>query len=152
MSKLITERLLNRLKADEGLRLKMYRDINGYLTIGYGHNMHKPITKELATLMLISDVKEAIESMPHKDIFEKLSPVRKEVIINMCFNLGADGLKDFQRMWVALSAGLYVQAAKEMLDSRWAEQVKGRAKRLAKAMESGVAKHLEEGLEVDEAV
>jgi lysozyme len=136
-------RLIARLKADEGLRLKMYRDINGYLTIGYGHNMHEPITEELAEAMLLMDTQQAIDTMPHKDVFDQLSDVRQEVLINMNFNLGPAKLKGFKRMWVALSAGLYVQAAKEMLDSRWAEQVGDRSKRLAKAMESGVGSHLE---------
>jgi lysozyme len=43
-------------------------------------------------------------------------------------------------MHAALDAGDYHEAASQMLDSRWAEQVKGRAKELAEMMETGVWK------------
>ena len=40
-------------------------------------------------------------------------------------------------MLAALEAGDYKTAAKEMLDSVWARQVKSRAKKLAQIMETG---------------
>jgi lysozyme len=144
------DRLVSRLKADEGLRLKMYRDVTGHLTIGYGHNMLKPISEDVAARILYDDIKDAIDRMPHKDIYDQLNGVRQEVLVNMCFNLGPRGLKSFKRMWVALSVGHYILAAQEMLSSRWAEQVGDRSKRLAKAMESGVPTTLETRSDIDE--
>jgi lysozyme len=144
------ERLTARLKVDEGFRNKMYRDVTGHLTIGWGHNMMKPISDAAAEQVLEDDIDDAIRNMPHKDIYDKLSGPRKEVLVNMCFNLGPRGLKSFKRMWVALSVEHYVLAASEMLSSRWAEQVGDRAKRLAKAMETGVPKTLETRSDPDE--
>ena len=40
-------------------------------------------------------------------------------------------------MLAAVEEGDYKKAAKEMLDSKWAFQVKGRAVELAKIMETG---------------
>ena len=40
-------------------------------------------------------------------------------------------------MWAAVYDNDFETAAKEMLDSRWARQVKGRSTRLAHAMATG---------------
>ena len=40
-------------------------------------------------------------------------------------------------MWAAIEDEDYHNAAKEMLDSRWANQVKSRATKLAHAMHTG---------------
>ena len=46
-------------------------------------------------------------------------------------------LKKFKKMWAAVYDNDFATAAKEMLDSRWARQVKGRSTRLAHAMATG---------------
>ena len=43
----------------------------------------------------------------------------------------------FRKMLAAMEEGDFDQAAQEMLDSRWAEQVKGRAIELARRMAMG---------------
>ena len=60
---------------------------------------------------------------------------------NLAFNLGADGLADKWPNTVALiRMGDYANAAKAMRNNRvWTGQVKGRAERLAKMMETGAA-------------
>jgi lysozyme len=40
-------------------------------------------------------------------------------------------------MWAAIHKGDYGAAALEMLDSKWADQVKGRALRLSNIMKTG---------------
>ena len=55
----------------------------------------------------------------------------------MTFNLGSTRLSLFKKMHAAAAAGNYHVAAAEMLDSKWAGQVKGRADRLAEMMRSG---------------
>ena len=44
----------------------------------------------------------------------------------------------FTRLFDALAKGDYKQAAYEMLNSKWAEQTKGRAATLAQAMLTGI--------------
>ena len=55
----------------------------------------------------------------------------------MVYNLGITRLLKFKKMLAALDSGDYELAATEMLDSRYARQVKGRAKRNAYMMETG---------------
>ena len=55
----------------------------------------------------------------------------------MAFNVGLPRLRGFKRMWAALENHDYEEAAKEMIDSKWARQVKTRAYTLARMMESG---------------
>ena len=66
-----------------------------------------------------------------------MDDARLGVLIEMCYNLGLSGLAGFKKMLAAVEAGDYKKAAKEMLDSKWAFQVKGRAVELAKIMETG---------------
>lgn len=58
-------------------------------------------------------------------------------MIDMCFNLGLPGFLEFERMLAALNAGDYDRAAQEMLDSKWARQVRQRAYVLAEQVRVG---------------
>jgi GH24 family phage-related lysozyme (muramidase) len=55
----------------------------------------------------------------------------------MLFNMGQTNFNKFLKMKQALDVGDYPEAAKQMLASRWAKQVKGRAVELSKQMETG---------------
>jgi len=132
------DRLWRRLCREEGIELKMYTDTTGNVSIGVGRNLTGVgINKNEAMVLLRNDIHRAIDSMPHREVWEGLNEVRREVLVNMCFNLGATKLKGFKRMWVALSGGLFYEAANEMLDSKWSTQVGTRAARLSLAMRLG---------------
>lgn len=66
-----------------------------------------------------------------------LDEVRQEVLIMMVFQLGEKGVGRFRKMIEAIEKKDYELAAKEMLDSRWAQQTPNRARELSKIMESG---------------
>ncbi len=51
--------------------------------------------------------------------------------MNMCFNLGWPRLSSFKKMLAALQVKDYETAAREALNVRWAQQVGGRAQRIA---------------------
>jgi lysozyme len=55
----------------------------------------------------------------------------------MAFNMGVPRLCKFKKMWAAIHNEDFTVASKEMLDSRWANQVKSRSTKLAHAMYSG---------------
>ena len=55
----------------------------------------------------------------------------------MAFNLGIPRLNMFRKMWAEIEEEDYDTAALEMLDSRWAKQVKGRATELSDLMRIG---------------
>jgi lysozyme len=137
-------RLERRLKQDEGYRPYPYRDSLGVWTIGYGRTVilgekvsryTETISEVQATEWLRADAYQAI--MDAYDLFpnfEELSPVRREVLANMAFNLGKTKLSKFHRMRKAIDGRKYVEAANEMKNSRWYRQVGRRADRLIFAM------------------
>lgn len=130
--------LKSQLERHEGLRLKPYRDTVGKLTVGYGRNLDDVgITPEEAELMLDNDIDAAEKHLKTVDEYNSLDPIRQAVICNMAFNLGFYGLMAFRKMWKAIARKDYTEAAKQMLDSRWARQVGYRADELAQIMRSG---------------
>jgi len=123
----------------EGLKLKPYMCPAGKLTIGYGHNLDdNGITQEVAEILLKTDLAHArMEVTAKLPFIGKLSEARQFVLVDMCFNMGISRLMTFKKMLAALERGDYKTAAKEMLDSRWAFQVKNRAVKLAEMMKTG---------------
>ena len=96
------------------------------------------ITKEDAVYLATNDVQivedELCQAHPCVD---RLDAVRQLVVMDMAFNMGVPRLKKFKNMWAAIHEKDFPTAAKEMLDSRWATQVKGRSTKLAHAMHHG---------------
>lgn len=128
--------LLEQLKRDEGVKDEMYVDSEGWLSIGVGHNLRsRPLSPRAIQVILEDDVQatEAGLVAAHPWV-GALSAVRREVLVNMAFNLGIGGLNTFKKMLVAVQNDQWALAAEEMLDSKWAKQVGARAHRLAKQM------------------
>lgn len=123
----------------EGLKLKPYRDTVGKLSIGIGRNLDDVgISREEAFVLLDNDVARAVaESRRRLAWFDQLDAVRQMVVIDMVFNLGIVGFCKFERMIAALEQGDWQLAAVHMLDSKWSEQVGGRATELAQMMRTG---------------
>lgn len=133
------EALKAQLRRDEGCRLRPYRDTQDVLTIGYGRNLSRVgITRDEAEDLLEHDVLKVEGALTARwPPFLHLDDVRQQVIANMAYNLGVDGLLSFKHMLAACAQGDYLRAAAHMRQSRWAAQVGERAQRLARAMESG---------------
>ena len=55
----------------------------------------------------------------------------QQVIVNMCFNMGAPRLSQFKKFIRAIHDEEWATASLEMLDSKWANQVGERANRLS---------------------
>jgi lysozyme len=66
-----------------------------------------------------------------------LDPVRRNVILNMAFNMGVKRLSAFVNTLAALKARDYAACADGMADSLWAKQTGDRAERLIKQMRTG---------------
>ena len=152
--------LIDKLVVAEGLRLQVYKDTLGIDTIGIGRNLEDRgiskeeldwmdirsidhvyewgITEADAVYLATNDVQiveeELVRAHPCVD---RLDSVRQLILIDMAFNMGVPRLCKFKKMWAAVEAEDFPTAAKEMLDSRWAKQVKGRATKLANAMHNG---------------
>ena len=155
-----SENFVNKLIAHEGLRLQVYKDTLGIDTIGIGRNLEdRGITKEELDWMDIPSMDAVYEYgiteadamfLAKNDVqiveeelvrahpcVDKLDAVRQLVLMDMAFNMGVPRLRKFQKMWNAVHEKKFDIAAKEMLDSRWAVQVKSRSTKLAHAMHHG---------------
>ncbi len=136
----LLERIKEQLVRHEGLRLKPYRCTSGKLTIGIGRNLDDcGISQSEAYVMLINDIMNCEKQLQSKipDIYNGLDEVRKSVLLNMCFNLGINGLLGFKNTLAFVKAGDWERAANNMLVSKWAKQVGRRAIDLSELMRKG---------------
>ena len=151
---------LDKLIDHEGMVLTVYKDSLGIDTIGIGRNLKdRGISREELDYLDIPNMEVVYEHgiseadaryLALNDIaivenelcrvhncVENLDSVRQLVLMDMAFNMGVPRLCKFKNMWAAIHEEKFDIAAKEMLDSRWANQVKGRATKLANAMHNG---------------
>ena len=129
--------IMEMIKAHEGYSETVYLDTEGVSTGGYGHAfiVGSKIPHKVASELFWHDVHQAIGD--YGTLGLELDPVRRGVLIDMLFNLGITKLRKFVRFLSALRAGDYDDASLEMMDSKWAGQVKGRAVKLAEMMRTG---------------
>lgn len=125
------------LRIDEGVRNRPYKDSVGKVTIGCGRNLDDVgVNDDEIALMLENDMDEAERTARRVLVgaFDDLTDGRKAAVVNMAFNMGFDRLSGFKKCIAAIREGRYADAADEMLQSKWAEQVGLRAVRLSAAM------------------
>lgn len=134
-------RLKKQLIRDEGWRNRLYTCPAGKLTIGVGFNLEaNRLCDKAISAQLDYDIErctEAAKALLAED-WDKLNDVRQEVLIQMIFQLGVDGVRQFRKTLAAIRSGDFDTAAYNMLASRWAKQTPTRVKRLAKAMKQGI--------------
>ena len=154
------ENFIEKLIAHEGLKLQVYQDTLGIDTIGIGRNLEdRGITQEELDDLDIPSIDHVYEYgiteadavyLANNDVqiveeellrahpcVDRLDSVRQLILMDMAFNMGVPRLCKFVKMWNAIHEEDYPTAAKEMLDSRWANQVKSRSTKLANAMHNG---------------
>lgn len=138
--------LKQELIRDEGLRLVAYQDSVDLWTIGVGHLLGdkprlKEITYEEAMAFLAADIKAAEvvinDTIPQSNHWKmcgigpcQAEAVRYRALVNMAFNLGGKRFRGFKKFIEAVNISDWGKAAEEMMDSKWAGQVKKRALRL----------------------
>lgn len=145
--------LLRILKRDRGFHYKPYKDFDGTLIIGCGHNLDdNPLSDRLMQRInaggeltdreiddiLADDLREAIRET--LDVFGvywgELTDARKDVLIHIAFDLGKGGISDLKLMIAGIANHDWIEASKQMLNSCWARQSSARAIRLSKVMET----------------
>ena len=134
---------------DEGIRLQVYRCTAGHLTIGVGHKLTErevlqglsETSLEQAGYLLHMDIGIAMNgcaSIFGRDRFDSFTEARQRALVNMCFQMGAQGLANFKRMIAAIMSNDWDEAADEALDSKWARSDSpARAQRVAKMFLEG---------------
>jgi len=119
----------------EGKVLTMYTDTVGVPTIGYGHNLNEPISEAAALQILSDDVAVAVNELDDRmDWWRDLPHPAQLVLASMVFNLGWPRFSRFKKMIAALEDRDYDQAAAEMEDSLWFQQIKSRGDELKQLM------------------
>ena len=147
--------MINRLILHEGLKLKPYKDTKGKLTIGIGRcidtnpftceelkavgDWKNGITRNAAFMLCRNDINKSITNLRKRiSFFDRLDKERQYALIDMCYQMGIEGLCQFKKMIAAMGTGNYIEASKHCLDSKYAKQdAPTRAKRIAKLIETG---------------
>jgi lysozyme len=125
----------------EGFRSKVYdcgtgaeidfsEICTGHPTIGIGWNLSNGITKELARVICRAQVEEIAEELYQYEWYRECSSARKEVLIEMAFNLGVGGLMNFKRMIQAIKLGQWDKAGAEIVASDAGRKLAARYNRL----------------------
>nr|7P41_D Chain D, Mitochondrial amidoxime-reducing component 1,Endolysin,Mitochondrial amidoxime-reducing component 1 [synthetic construct] len=150
------------LRIDEGLRLKIYKDTEGYYTIGIGHlltkspslnaakseldkaigrNCNGVITKDEAEKLFNQDVDAAVRGILRnaklKPVYDSLDAVRRCALINMVFQMGETGVAGFTNSLRMLQQKRWDEAAVNLAKSRWYNQTPNRAKRVITTFRTG---------------
>jgi lysozyme len=88
-------------------------------------------------MILQEDITDALKDCYKFDWFARLNDARQLVICNIVFNMGLTRFSGFKKTIGYIEIEQYEDAAKEMLDSKWAKQVGDRATRLSKIFAKG---------------
>ena len=138
--------LMEQIKRHEGEVLEIYEDSLGYLTLGVGHLIKEgdpehgqpagtPVSQEVVDAYYDSDFDKHVDEtlhvcQNHNIEFDSLPEDIQQVLVNMCFNLGANRLGKFRNMLGAVASADWKEMAEQMEDSRWFGQVGRRSKEL----------------------
>lgn len=135
-------RLRDMIKRHEGVETHCYKDHLGLETIGVGRCIAEGslgLSDDEIDYLLDNDIvrciKELTRALPW---FGLLDDVRKEALIDLCFNLGLTRLLGFKKALAAIEASDWDTAKVELLDSRWAAQVGNRAQEIAEMIRTGI--------------
>lgn len=122
------------LRRDEGVRYSPYLCPAGRLTIGVGHNLDDvPISDKAVDVILDDDIEShtaAAIRLIGENTWQNLSENRKLALLNLAFNLGEAGLAKFVNTLAAIRRGDWAETAKNLRQSKWYNQVGGRAERV----------------------
>jgi lysozyme len=123
----------------EDMILKAYKCSQGVLTIGIGCTTYEDGSKvKEGDVISLKRAIELFEFHYHKaceslnylfyfDELEYMGEVRKNVLIDLVFNMGLAGVKKFPKMLKALREGDWEEAGEQLKDSLYYKQVGQRA-------------------------
>ena len=142
------DQLREDLKVDEGVKYEIYLDLLGLPTCGIGHLITDQdpehgleggtkVDEERVNELFDQDVEVTTnECRLLYNNFDDLPEEVQRIIANMMFNMGRPRLSRFHKMKQAVDSGDWSEAAAQMKDSRWYNQVTNRAQRLVDRMQN----------------
>ena len=140
------------LQYEEGFREKPYLCSEGYPTVGTGirigpngadlKNYEFTVPREVDAVWLQSILNRTMRDMLSNERIAKamnvLDAARTAVLVSMAYQMGVAGLAQFKNTLYLVETKQFEEAAKAMLDSKWARQTPNRARRHAEQMRSGL--------------
>lgn len=140
------------LQYEEGFREKPYLCSEGYPTVGTGirigpkgaalSNYQFTVPREVDAVWLQSILNKTMRDMLSNErianAMNVLDEARTAVLVSMAYQMGVQGLAQFKNTLYLVETKQFKEAAKAMLDSKWARQTPNRAKRHAEQMRSGL--------------
>lgn len=137
-----TQALREQLIRDEGEVAHAYPDSLGFWTIGVGRLIDKRkgggLSRAEIALLLDNDIQRVTVQVSNAlPWLRQIDDVRRAVLLNMAFQMGVAGLLKFRRTLELVRGERWKDAARAMLQSKWATQTPLRAQRLARQMDSG---------------
>ena len=115
------------IKEHEGLKLKVYKDTKGLLTVGYGHQIDADspldirnlkegdvISQERADQLFDMDFDEHLNAARQIPGFFKATKMQQAGLIDLTFNMGPNWYKSFPNFVKAFDEGDYQEAAKQL--------------------------------------
>ena len=139
MSQVLKKRIMDH----EGFIGSIYLDTENKATIGYGHlitdednfEKNKSYSKDELLKVFEKDFARA-ETGADQLVghIQELHIEAKNVVTEMVYQLGTQGVRNFKKMISALEERDYQRAKSEMLNSRWHQQTTRRCESLAKIM------------------
>ena len=136
------------MKVDEGVKNEIYLDHLGLPTCGVGHLIRQSdpeyglevgthIDDERVNELFDQDVQVTLgECRLLFQNFDNLPEEVKQVCANLMFNMGRPRLSRFHKFRKALENSEWIEAGKELKDSRYYRQVTARADRLIARLEA----------------
>ncbi len=134
------------IKNHEGFSFLVYLCPAGHPTIGWGHKLlpqeldefKDGINTDRAEILLSLDIAAAEQDARNLfKNFDDLTENRRGVLTDMAFNLGWKGLSKFKKLRLAVLHEDWEEAAKQIVLSKYAKQVKNRASENARNMLEG---------------
>lgn len=143
--------IIDLIKFEEGWREKPYLCSLGYPTVGVGFKIGPkgaPISQYQFTLpeeagaawlaSLLEKTRADMMVRPRiAAAMNACDEARQAVLISMAYQMGVAGLDGFKGTLASIAASRWDEAATGMLNSRWAKQTSGRAKRHAEQIKTG---------------
>jgi len=149
----MSDNLRDRLVKEEEFRKFPYQDSRGIWTIGVGHNIEvdfdmknklgvllkNGLTTEEVYRLLDKDIEKAVYNLSLKLPWTNdLDEVRREVLVDMVFNMGINKVIRFNNTLNLIKNGKYHEASENLKLSLWYSQVGVRAKNLCRVLDTGV--------------
>jgi lysozyme len=132
-------------KSNEGLSLVKYIDSLGYSTIGYGHKNdegYHRLTQSEADKLFSYDYNKHLKEASTLPEWGNANSAQKIALVDLVYNMGLGKWMGFKKARKAIVEGDRARIKREILDSDYARQVKGRAIEVADLLSSGDPKNI----------